>query len=165
MHSCTHHRFAASYLSVSPLPPLFRPSLASQKRVGFFVSDRSTQTEESDILEVKRITHVIETLIQVWGILPCCYCSSSPWLPQACSWPSAHKGIQDHVELLFLISDFQLRIQCVKKSLFPPSKSYDLSGARYMYLEGPKSFFSTPNKAPFDDLLTGALIKAFRVPG
>lgn len=122
MHSCTHHRFAASYLSVSPLPPLFRPSLASQKRVGFFVSDRSTQTEESDILEVKRITHVIETLIQVWGILPCCYCSSSPWLPQACSWPSAHKGIQDHVELLFLISDFQLRIQCVKKSLFPPKQ-------------------------------------------
>jgi len=43
-------------------------SIQWKKRVGFFVSDRSTQTEESDILEVKRITLVIQTLIQVGGV-------------------------------------------------------------------------------------------------
>lgn len=63
---------------VNPLPvsPPCRPSLASQHRVGFFLSDRSTQTKESDILDVKRVTHIIQTLIQVgnnyrgWQVYP-----------------------------------------------------------------------------------------------
>ena len=71
------HMHTHMHIHILPPPPphthththtIPRPSLASQKRVGFFVSDRSAQTEESDILEVKRITLVIETLIQVGGI-------------------------------------------------------------------------------------------------
>ena len=51
------------------------PSLADQRHVGFFVTDSSSQTDQSDIVDVKRVTHVIETLVQVRRT---CMCINMP---------------------------------------------------------------------------------------
>ncbi len=42
-----------------------RPSLADKLRIGYFKSDQTTQTEESDIVELKHVTGTIGTLVQV----------------------------------------------------------------------------------------------------
>ena len=46
----------------------FRPSIADQQKVGFFSQDRATQTAESEIVNLKEMTDVIQTLLKV-GIL------------------------------------------------------------------------------------------------
>ena len=43
-----------------------RPHLSDQKRMGLFVSDEATQTDETHIMEVKQVTQIIETVLQVW---------------------------------------------------------------------------------------------------
>ena len=50
------------------------PSLASQRKIGFLLSDQSAQTDRTDILDVKQVTQVLWVLIQVgqslrtWGL-------------------------------------------------------------------------------------------------
>eukprot|EP00731_Ephydatia_muelleri_P009337 Em0004g1675a len=41
-----------------------RPSLASQRKIGFLLSDQSAQTDRTDILDVKQVTQVLWVLIQ-----------------------------------------------------------------------------------------------------
>ena len=42
-----------------------RPSIETRRKAGFFVSDSSTQTEESDIIDLKHAIKTLETLTQV----------------------------------------------------------------------------------------------------
>ena len=42
------------------------PPLAHQRHMGFFVTDNSSQTDQSDIMDVKRVTHTVEVLVQVY---------------------------------------------------------------------------------------------------
>ena len=39
--------------------------ISDQKRIGLFVSDGSSQTDESHIVEVKQVSNVIEVVLQV----------------------------------------------------------------------------------------------------
>ncbi|CAH1788787.1 unnamed protein product [Owenia fusiformis] len=48
----------------TPNYDLFRPSLAEQQKIGFFGLDRATQTEVSEIIEVKELTEVLQELLQ-----------------------------------------------------------------------------------------------------
>ncbi|XP_077978479.1 uncharacterized protein LOC144433942 isoform X1 [Glandiceps talaboti] len=41
-----------------------RPSIADQQKVGFFSQDRASQTEQSEIVTLKEMTHVLQTLRQ-----------------------------------------------------------------------------------------------------
>lgn len=43
----------------------FRPTLADEQKIGFFSLDRTTQTEESEIIELKDMTNVIQQLLDV----------------------------------------------------------------------------------------------------
>ena len=44
----------------------YRPSIDARRKAGFFVSDSSTQTEESDIIDLKHAIKTLETLTQVY---------------------------------------------------------------------------------------------------
>ena len=44
---------------------LTRPTLADDLKVGFFSLDRTTQTEESEIVHLKQMTDVVQQLLQV----------------------------------------------------------------------------------------------------
>lgn len=54
-------------LSALPLT-LYRAHLSDQKRMGLFVSDEATQTDETHIMEVKQVIQIIETVLQVWSM-------------------------------------------------------------------------------------------------
>ena len=42
----------------------FRPSLADQQKVGFFTLDRCSQTEVTEVVELKDMTEVLQLLIK-----------------------------------------------------------------------------------------------------
>ena len=42
-----------------------RPSLADQLKIGFFSLDRATQTQASEIIDLKEMTQVIQQLLKV----------------------------------------------------------------------------------------------------
>lgn len=44
---------------------LSRPSITDVRRVGYFSSDQTTQTDNSDILELKYVTGTIGSIIEV----------------------------------------------------------------------------------------------------
>ncbi|KAJ8024918.1 hypothetical protein HOLleu_34972 [Holothuria leucospilota] len=48
----------------SPCRDFFRPSIADQQKVGFFRQDKATQTEDSEIVELKDMTKVLQILLQ-----------------------------------------------------------------------------------------------------
>ena len=41
---------------------LCRPSISDQQKVGFFRQDRAAQTQESEILELKQMTIVLQSV-------------------------------------------------------------------------------------------------------
>lgn len=43
----------------------FRPNVADEQKIGFFSLDRATQTEDSEILDLKQMTDIIRTLTEV----------------------------------------------------------------------------------------------------
>ena len=43
----------------------FRPSLAEEQKIGFFSQDRCTQTEETEVIDLKEMTEIIEQLLEV----------------------------------------------------------------------------------------------------
>lgn len=45
-----------------------RPGISDSKRVGYFAADHSTQTDQSDIVELKSVTGTITTLIKVGAV-------------------------------------------------------------------------------------------------
>ena len=47
---------------------LRRPSLASKRKVGYFLEDRVAQTEDSQILDVKHAVMMLQTLTQVTAL-------------------------------------------------------------------------------------------------
>ncbi|PIK38477.1 hypothetical protein BSL78_24674 [Apostichopus japonicus] len=50
-------------MSFSPTD-VFSPSIADQQKVGFFRQDKATQTEDSEIVELKDMTKVLQILLQ-----------------------------------------------------------------------------------------------------
>jgi len=42
-----------------------RPSIADQVRIGYFSQDRSSQTEVSEIAQLKEMTEVLQNLVRV----------------------------------------------------------------------------------------------------
>ncbi len=42
-----------------------RPPVVPQPRIGCLLTDQGSQTEESEILQVKGVTNILETLTQV----------------------------------------------------------------------------------------------------
>ena len=42
----------------------FRPSLADQHKVGFFTLDRCSQTEVTEVVELKDMTEVLQLLLK-----------------------------------------------------------------------------------------------------
>lgn len=44
---------------------IFRPDLADQPKVGFFGLDRASQTDVTEIVDLKEMTEVIQILLQV----------------------------------------------------------------------------------------------------
>jgi len=43
----------------------FRPALADEVKVGFFNLDRACQTQQTDIIQLKEMTNVLQVLIKV----------------------------------------------------------------------------------------------------
>lgn len=43
----------------------YRPSVATGRKAGFFLSDSSTQTEQSDIIDLQYAIEMLRTLTQV----------------------------------------------------------------------------------------------------
>ena len=43
----------------------YRPSLASNERIGFFSKDAASQTEQSDIMDIKDVTVAFQSLLKV----------------------------------------------------------------------------------------------------
>ena len=46
----------------------FRPDLADQHKVGFFGLDRGSQTNVTEIVDLKEMTEVLQILLQVLSI-------------------------------------------------------------------------------------------------
>lgn len=44
---------------------LFSPLLADAQKIGFFSLDRTTQTEVTDIIQLKELTETVEQLLEV----------------------------------------------------------------------------------------------------
>lgn len=55
--------FSVAMSVMSPTDP-FAPSIADQQKVGFFRQDKATQTEDSEIVELKDMTKVLQILLQ-----------------------------------------------------------------------------------------------------
>ena len=43
----------------------YRPSIADQVHIGYFSQDRSSQTEVSEIAQLKEMTEVLQNLVRV----------------------------------------------------------------------------------------------------
>lgn len=46
-------------------PSLYRPNIADQHKVGFFTLDRCSQTEVTEVVDLKEMTEVLQILLQV----------------------------------------------------------------------------------------------------
>lgn len=57
-------QFLLEYFSRTPDNDLFRPALADEQKIGFFSLDRSCQTEETEIIDLKEMTKVITQLTE-----------------------------------------------------------------------------------------------------
>eukprot|EP00057_Strongylocentrotus_purpuratus_P007242 XP_011661716.1 PREDICTED: calponin homology domain-containing protein DDB_G0272472 [Strongylocentrotus purpuratus] len=61
----TGRRIGFSRLGSNLIVPILpRPSISDQQKVGFFRQDRASQTLESEILELKQMTFVLQTLLR-----------------------------------------------------------------------------------------------------
>ena len=54
-----------SKMHVNPFCNVYRPTMADDLKVGFFSLDRATQTEESEIIDLKEMTEIIQQLLKV----------------------------------------------------------------------------------------------------
>ena len=57
--------FTGSQFTHCSLFDFYRPSIADQVHIGYFSQDRSSQTEVSEIAQLKEMTEVLQNLVRV----------------------------------------------------------------------------------------------------
>ena len=69
LQCCIHHLDSCWAVDMQLIFSCFlsRPSITDVRRVGYFSSDQTTQTDNSDILELKFVTGTIGSIIEVFG--------------------------------------------------------------------------------------------------
>lgn len=105
-------------------PSLYRPNIADQHKVGFFTLDRCSQTEVTEVVDLKEMTEVLQILLQVMLVS-----SAISVLNNQCP----HYPVSSTSRLNVLMNIVYNTMHCIQQPLTSTTNMFSTTNVLYTY--------------------------------